>query len=76
MTHHTHNRKKEKETQIVEVELVSNFIKYWLLRKSNPCFSGSGNTWLTLIESNHKFRIRYGEDLANKLVEFIKEGSL
>jgi len=70
------------DTDKFEPELFRNFITYWLIRKSNSFSStntlnevknSSPNAWLGLIQSNHKFRSLYGEEIAKTLIEMIKE---
>ena len=65
-----------------EPELFRNFITYWLMRKLNSFDSTNPlkeirnlnpNIWLSLIESNHKFKSLYGEDVANTLIGIIEE---
>ena len=84
-----HTTSKNKEPQKLspdieglEPELLKNFMTYWLMRKTSSIKSvgalkeiKNSNTaqWLNLIESNHKFRNLYGEDIANALVELIEE---
>ncbi|MBI3590845.1 MAG: hypothetical protein HY094_05640 [Candidatus Melainabacteria bacterium] len=69
----------------IEPELLSNFVRYWSIRKSLPSIAsalineiktaGSSNDWLSLIESNHKFRELYGEEKADELVDIIEKNS-
>lgn len=64
----------------LEPILLKDFITYWSIRKS-PNFVASSlikeikarspNSWIAIIESNHKFRDAYGEEKANELVEII-----
>ncbi len=65
-----------------EPELFRNFISYWLIRKSisldsknnlNEMKTSNPSAWLNLIESNHKFRSLYGEDVASTLIRTIIE---
>lgn len=62
----------------IEPGLLTNFIKYWSARKLRPFSRGKSDEitkdidrWLKLIESNHIFREKYGEDLAEALVRMI-----
>jgi len=68
-----------------EPELIKNFITYWSLRRSKPFTPDhvakkikgeNSNIWLGMIESNHKFRAAFGEDVADELVRIIEEGGL
>ena len=70
------------ELEDFEPELFRNFITYWLMRKSNSLDStgtlkeiknSNPSLWLNLIESNHKFRSLYGENIASTLIKMIKE---
>ena len=70
------------EFEDFEPELFRNFITYWLMRKSNSLNSintlkeiknSNPNIWLNLIESNHKFKSLYGEDIASTLIKMIEE---
>ena len=82
MTKKTPKSGTKNEFNVLESELVKNFIKYWSLRKSNPFLvdnvicqikkEGAGD-WFDLIESNHKFRAKYGEEAAKKLIKTIEE---
>ena len=77
-----HKLKLQNEMDNLEPELLTNFIKYWSLRKSNPFITDNvvkqlkqseSSKWFSLIESNHKFRALYGEDIANELVRSINK---
>lgn len=66
-------------------ELVKDFVSYWTIRKSDLAFGNNltkqiknlnQNSWINLIESNHKFRNTYGEELADKLINMIEERNL
>ncbi len=69
----------------LEPDLLNDFITYWSIRKS-PSFVAcnliesikerSASSWITLIESNHKFRDAYGEEKANELIEVIESSKL
>lgn len=70
------------EINNLEPELLNNFVRYWSLRKSNPFIvdnvvkqlkSEESSTWFSLIESNHKFRDTYGEEIANELIRSIED---
>ena len=88
MPEKTKNKKLEFDLKTFEPGLVKDFIKYWSTRKSKPFtldnvikqikpeIKPEQSAWLKLIESNHKFRTRYGEDIANELVRVIEEGDL
>ena len=65
----------------LETELFNNFLAYWIMRKSNKIDALSSindlkttnpSQWLKLIESNHKFRNRYGEETAEKIIKIIE----
>ena len=69
--------------QKMEPELLDNFIQYWSIRKSYSLNSASlikerknsdSNVWLKLIESNHRFREMFGEEVAQTLIKIIEEG--
>ncbi len=69
----------------LEPELFTDFVTYWVMRKSNIIDSTSTvielktlypNKWLRLIESNHKFRSLYGEEIATRLIELIQNNEL
>ena len=64
-----------------EPELFRNFITYWIMRKSDSLDSTktlnkiknlNPSAWINLIESNHKFRSLYGEEIAQELIKIIK----
>lgn len=70
------NLQQEKE---IDQKLLNDFIRYWSMRKSRPLSTGSfvevikdPTLWIRLIESNHLFREKYGEDLANNLIKEIE----
>ena len=78
-----HKSKLQNEMGNLEPELLNNFTRYWSLRKSNPFIADNvvkqlknneSSTWFSLIESNHKFRATYGEEIANELIRSIKDG--
>lgn len=77
-----HKSNMQNRTENLEPELLNNFMRYWSLRKSNPFIadnvikqlkSKEASTWFGLIESNHKFRATYGEELANELIRSIED---
>ena len=66
----------------IEPELLNDFLTYWLVRKSNAFLSAVemqqikeslSNVWLKLIESNQKFRTKYGENKAEEIINLIKK---
>ena len=66
----------------IEPELLNDFLTYWLVRKSNASLStvemqqikeSLSNVWLKLIESNQKFRTKYGEAKAEEIIKLIKK---
>ncbi len=69
----------------LEPDLLKDFITYWSIRKS-PHFVAynliesikdrSASSWISLIESNHKFRDAYGEEKANELIDVIENSKL
>lgn len=69
----------------LEPNLLKDFVTYWSIRKSPSSTatslirnikSESSNSWINIIESNHKFRVQYGEAMANELVNIIELKSL
>lgn len=69
----------------LEPDLLKDFVTYWSIRKSpystatsliDNIKSESPNSWINIIESNHKFRVQYGEDKANELISIIELKSL
>lgn len=69
----------------LEPNLLKDFVTYWSIRKSPSSTatnliqnikSEGSNSWINIIESNHKFRVQYGEDMANELVNIIELKSL
>ena len=71
-----------KHTKEFEPEVFRSFITYWLIRKSNSLDYintlktikiSNPNVWLSLIQSNHKFRTLYGEETADVLIGLIEK---
>ena len=65
-----------------EPELLRCFVTYWSIRKSDSLDTAGyvneiktlhPEQWLSLIESNHKFRNLYGEDAAYKIIKHIED---
>ncbi len=77
----------ETEDQILDIDqfdpvLFSNFLTYWIIRKSASITSAhtvkelrSSNlsNWIDIIESNHRFKALYGEETANVIISLIEE---
>lgn len=68
----------------MDPDLLRNFVTYWWVRKSHPFLSTFelkeikdtlSNIWLKLIESNHKFRERYGDEKAIEIISLIEKNS-
>ena len=68
--------------QLLEKDLLKDFVTYWWVRKSHPFLSAFemdevkkslSSTWLTLIESNQKFRDKYGEEKAKTIVMIVEK---
>lgn len=83
MLDQNHNLELLKE--IKTDELVNDFMTYWTIRKSPHAIAANKieeiknkneNDWLRLIESNHKFRNTYGEEMALELISAIEEKTL
>ena len=67
----------------VEKDALKDFITYWLIRKIDPFKANdlikqmtASNNWLNIIESNNKFRVKYGEETANEIIKIIEEDQL
>lgn len=65
----------------LEPDLFHEFITYWSIRKSPTQVANSMieeitsmdfNNWIKLIESNHKFRTTYGDEVARELISIIE----
>lgn len=59
----------------IEPEIFRDFIAYWRVRKnfSSEEFQNlKPSQLINLIESNHKFRELYGEEIASELVKIIE----
>ncbi|MBI1858513.1 MAG: hypothetical protein HYR97_05305 [Candidatus Melainabacteria bacterium] len=65
--------------------LLKNFITYWWVRKSYPFLSSFelkqiknslSSTWINLIESNHKFRVQYGDQKAKEIIKLVEDTCL
>lgn len=84
MKYSSHNNEEIKTLigeSVFEPEIFRSFVTYWSMRKSdslntnshiNEIKSNSPEKWLTLIESNHKFRNLYGEKIAQDLIKVIQ----
>lgn len=68
-----------------DYKLLEQFITYWWVRKSNSFLSklelneikqSLSDNWLELIESNHKFREKYGEEKASKIIKLVEENGI
>lgn len=66
----------------IEPELLKSFVTYWSLRKLAPLIPSSSfdsikrsnvNLWLNLVRVNHRFRVKYGESVADELIRIINE---
>lgn len=69
--------------KIVPSEVLTNFLAYWSIRKSEPFVAArtirnikiqKPERWFELIESNHKFREIYGEEIAEEVIKIIQHG--
>ena len=65
-----------------ESGIFRSFVAYWSLRNSgslgisnhlNEIKNSNPEEWLSLIESNHKFRTLYGEETARVLIKIIEK---
>ncbi len=61
-------------------DILKNFVTYWLIRKADPFSSDniikemtSSGDWIDIIESNNKFRVMYGEEIASRIIKIIEE---
>ena len=66
-----------------DMDTLRNFVTYWLIRKASS--SGTGNiikqmassgNWIDIIKSNNKFRVMYGEEMANYIIKIIEEETI
>ena len=67
----------------VEKDALRDFVTYWLIRKIDPFKADdlikqmtTSDNWFNIIESNNKFRVKYGEEIANKIIKIIEEEHL
>ncbi|GEM_PF-2822007 len=69
-----------KISDLKEEGTLRDFVTYWLIRKFDPFNADNlikqmteSNNWLSIIESNSKFRVMYGEKTANEIIKIIEE---
>lgn len=55
------------------LDLWASFLRYWSLRKAYPLVVA---LWFDLIETDQEFRLVFGDEVAEKLIQVIEKGEL